>query len=495
MSRKTCKNWCSKNGYCADGICNCNAGYYGSDCSISTCTGTQSYDPTTTSCVTSCPSGTYKNKYSSTCELCQSPCNQCSGTPTYCVSCVSSSSLQYFYLGVCYAACPNATFASGFNCAACDQITSLCLTCSGSATTCTSCMGSNFLSGSTCVASCSGSLSVADMVHMTCVASCPSYLLAVSSTCVFCSNGTYFYNNACQSNCSINGSSTYYADETYHACMQCNSQCKTCDGPYAENCTSCLSSGNPYLLLKMCWSICPKGFYANPTSGKCEVCPVQLSCTACKYDNTTLSAYCTSCIYGTFFFSTNSTCLTSCSTNQYQNTWNNSCTTCDSSCATCNGPSSFSCLSCPGVNNLLTNSTGGYCLGTCPTASGYVKVGTTCQPCDSTCITCNGIDASQCSTCQSSYYLYNGYCRYICPSGTYPDSTTQQCLPCDGTCSYCFNGTAQSCTSCSGSLYLYNFTCSSTCPSGMSPNQWNVCFELLHKYSFLLLVLVLLSAF
>lgn len=242
----------------------------------------------------------------------------------------------------------------------------------------------------------------------------------------------------------------------------------------------------------MCWAICPKGFYANPTSGKCEVCPVQLSCQACRYSIANASAFCTSCVYGTFFLSTNSTCVSSCNTNQFKNTWNNSCNTCDPSCTTCNGPSSFSCLSCPGLNYLLTNSTGGYCLDLCPTI-GYVGVGSTCQPCDSTCRTCNGIAASQCSICQTSYYLYGGYCRYICPAGTYPDSVTQTCLPCDTTCSYCFNGTAQSCTSCATGKFLYNFTCGPTCPVGMNPNQWNVCFEFLHKYSILFIGILLLG--
>jgi proprotein convertase subtilisin/kexin type 5 len=347
-------------------------------------------------------------------------------------------------------------------------------------------MNSRYLSSGTCVTTCSNPLGLYDVVHMTCVSGCLSYLLQVSQNCVYCANGTYFYGGACGSNCSVSGgASAYYPDDSYHACMTCSTYCNTCDGPYPENCTSCVSSsGTPYLLLKMCWAICPKGFYPNPTSGKCEVCPVQLSCQSCKYNSGTSAAYCTSCIYGSFYYSGNSTCISTCNTNQYQNTWNNSCTNCDPSCVTCNGPSSYSCLSCPGVNNLLTNSTGGYCLATCP-STGYVQVGTTCQPCDSTCITCNGVSSNQCATCQSGYYLYNGYCRYICPSGTYPDSTSRQCLSCDSSCSYCFNGTAQSCTSCSGSLLLYNFTCGSTCPVGMTANQWNVCFELLSRFSFI----------
>ena len=180
--------------------------------------------------------------------------------------------------------------------------------------------------------------------------------------------------------------------------MACSTSCNTCDGPYPENCTSCKStSGNPYLLMKMCWAICPKGFFANP-SGSCDVCPSSLKCQSCNYSTTTQAPYCTSCIYGNFYAATTSKCESSCNTNQYKNTWNNSCSSCDSACTTCNGPSNYSCLSCPGLNVLLVNSTGGYCLVACPSIA-YVQVGSTCQPCDSTCKTCNGISASQCATC------------------------------------------------------------------------------------------------
>jgi len=293
-------------------------------------------------------------------------------------------------------------------------------------------------------------------------------------------------NQTCQSNCSA--ATNTYPDDNYHACLPCDPWCKTCDGPYSENCTSCdLSPQNnaTYLLLKICWLTCPRGFYPNTVTNKCEVCPVQLSCQSCKFNNMSNTSYCTSCASGTFFTSSgplNTSCLTSCNSTQFKNTWNNSCDPCHASCATCRGPSSFACLSCPGSDNLLTNSTGGYCVPSCPTV-GYTKVGSVCQPCDATCMICNGTSSASCSACKSGYYYYGGYCRYICPAGTYPDVITQYCLPCDVSCSYCFNGTQNSCTSCVSGRYLYNFTCGTACPAGMTPNQWDVCFSILLKYS------------
>lgn len=245
------------------------ANSYGSDCSAS-CTSGQYYNPLSSTCTTLCPSGTYANTFSHTCELCQGACAQCVGTPTNCVGCVSSSNLKYFYSGVCYAVCPNVTYTSGFNCLAC-SVADNCKTCSGASDACTSCLGNLILDLTSCVSTCPSERGTLDLVHNECVASCPTYLLTVSSTCVYCPNGTYLFNSVCAANCSGgNSTSTYYADDYYHACMLCNTACNTCDGPYPENCTSCISSSaTPYLLLKMCWAICPKGFYANPVSGKC----------------------------------------------------------------------------------------------------------------------------------------------------------------------------------------------------------------------------------
>ena len=258
--------------------------------------------------------------------------------------------------------------------------------------------------------------------------------------------------------------------------MNCHTECSACDGPYPENCTICVSaSGSPYLLLKMCWSICPKGFYANPSSGKCEVCPAGLLCTSCGYYSGNSTTYCTACSYGTYYQAATTVCGTTCLSTQYKNTWNNSCNDCDVACTTCNGPTAYSCTSCIATSYLLVNSTGGYCQASCP-ALGYIQIGTNCQLCDPTCSTCNGISVSSCADCASNYYFFSGYCRYVCPNATYPDSTSWQCLACDVSCSYCFGGTSSSCTSCATGLYLYNFTCSGSCPAGMLPNQWNVCF-------------------
>ena len=106
----------------------------------------------------------------------------------------------------------------------------------------------------------------------------------------------------------------------------------------------------------MCWTICPKGFYADTTSNLCAICLSNMSCSACAFNNVTNTSYCTSCKYGYYFTASNNSCGTACLSTQYKNTWNNSCSSCDLSCSTCNGPTSFSCtsISIVGLSNAIT---------------------------------------------------------------------------------------------------------------------------------------------
>jgi len=60
----------------------------------------------------------------------------------------------------------------------------------------------------------------------------------------------------------------------------------------------------------MCWSVCPKGFYANDIAGACQVCPIQLQCSTCVMVG--LIVECKTCIYGTYFQTGTATCASTC---------------------------------------------------------------------------------------------------------------------------------------------------------------------------------------
>jgi proprotein convertase subtilisin/kexin type 5 len=450
-SRKTCPNWCSQNGYCMGGICNCISGYYGDDCSKTICTSGLFYNTLTLTCVATCPSGYYANTYNTACMKCHSSCQQCYGEPTICTGCVSSASNpQYYYNSTCSSQCPAGTYATGFTCTICDSAVSFCKTCDVIATNCTSCITGKFLSQpgyGTCIPSCptTGTYSVTDMVNSVCVATCSSNLVLINTginTCQFCPNSTYKLtsNSSCVTSCP----NFFYANDTIWLCSRCDASCLTCNGGYAENCTSCSPTATlKYLLLKMCWSVCPGGYYANDTAGACQICPTGQNCGNCTYQNSSQAIICTSCAYGYFFQSNTSTCLSGCDPNQFPNLGNNSCVTCDTSCLTCIGPGTSSCASCLSPLLFVGNVTGGFCISECPGVGYYSGLPTLnkCIACDLTCLNCSGSSASQCTACFNGSYLNLGYCRYVCPPAKYPNDILRVCSICDGSCTFCFGST------------------------------------------------------
>ena len=102
---------------------------------------------------------------------------------------------QYYYNSSCYAACPSSTYALVNNtCVDCDTATAFCATCTGSPTTCTSCLNNLYLSqpvSGSCVSSCTGTYNLQDEVNNVCVSSCPSNMKAPGNgSCLLCSTIT-----------------------------------------------------------------------------------------------------------------------------------------------------------------------------------------------------------------------------------------------------------------------------------------------------------------
>ena len=240
-SRKICPNWCSQNGFCTRGICNCLPGYFGADCSIASCTSTQYFDTTTNLCVNACPSGTYSNVYSHSCMPCANTCSQCRDEPTICISCISSpTNRQYFWVAnsTCVSACPSTTYTDGDYCRDCDATVSKCGSCDYDPTNCTSCLGGLFLQApnfGSCGPTCTGTYSIYDVVNYKCVSTCINNLIYYAGSCTLCpnptdgncdlcANGTYKYigDQLCHGSCP----SSYYADIPTRFCKACDTTCK-----------------------------------------------------------------------------------------------------------------------------------------------------------------------------------------------------------------------------------------------------------------------------
>jgi proprotein convertase subtilisin/kexin type 5 len=192
----------------------------------------------------------------------------------------------------------------------------------------------------------------------------------------------------------------YYADT--NGCSPCITDCSVCTGP--TGCTTC--TANHYLYSNTCVLTCPDGF---TTSNNPNIC--------------------------------------------YQ---------CDSTCATCNGPSSSQCTTCSGLNYLTPSGT---CSLTCPAS--FYGSNNLCTICPSGCVSCSSATSCQTSNCLAGSSYINGVCQ-ACASGkgsaagsVGPCTTTcnANCRNCDGsqTCliSTCLAGTYlninNACVSCSGS--------------------------------------------
>ena len=137
----------------------CQTGYYGdsngnctlcvapcSTCtSVSFCLSCATNYLTNNTCVVAslCPSGTYANLTSLTCDACSANCSTCSSVSSNCTSCIS----PYFYFnGSCINSCPSGMFQNSTVCSSC---VSPCQTCV-SAAVCLSC-STNYLTNYTCV--------------------------------------------------------------------------------------------------------------------------------------------------------------------------------------------------------------------------------------------------------------------------------------------------------------------------------------------------------
>lgn len=135
-----------------------------------------------------------------------------------------------------------------------------------------------------------------------------------------------------------------------------------------------------------CVSPCPDGYYADSTTGYCELCIVIADCAECTEDLTSLfSATCTVC-NSPLILDQDGNCVYECSGSSYSST-------CDDDvacCASCEDP----CDECEDADTCTTCLTDylyeGDCVNPCP--SGYYQDDSNiCQDCDTTCLTCNGL--------------------------------------------------------------------------------------------------------
>jgi hypothetical protein len=174
-----------------------------------------------------------------------------------------------------------------------------------------------------------------------------------------------------------------------------NGFCQPCPANTQWDGTACQPTVNcppPAYVWNGVKCICATGYYPIGAGGACVACDPNSS-----YNSAQGTCYCNNGYYGNW----------------------QKCYSCDSSCATCSGPTNTQCTSCYGTSTL--NSNGG-CTTGCP-AGQYVNPNNQCSPCIANCALCYSGDS--CTTCVSGYgtslTVVNGIIVIACtpvPTGT-----------------------------------------------------------------------------
>ena len=467
------------------------------------------------SCVNACPSGFYAGSTVSSagtsqpnCLVCDSSCLTCQNTSTYCTSCPSGYNLDS--QGNCNSNCSSPSTYYVLTTRQCLNCSGSCYTCQGPLSTdCLSCRPPLSLYGGQCVTNCPfGYYSTSTYVCKQCSSPCASCSM-LSTNCTSCVSPYLTQSSNTGLLCVLNCLTSFYPNSTVQSCYPCSSACLTCSGPASNQCTSCpsgsillqgscttscpsatvliqqgsqsicqaCSSGcsncsvsstsslstictqclpNYYLYKGICYTSCPSGTYASPTSFTCNLCNL-VGCQTCIF-NASMSVQCTNCQAGYYPLGDTGTCVTLCPTGY---------TLVNSQCAVtpvCQGYT---------YNNL--------CLMNCPQSTYAVTSPTkACMNCSASCVSCTNV--SVCLQCSNSTYVYYNSsinassCVSYCSSGLYADSNIGQCSPCGNNCSSCYQSSNQVvCTSCQSGYVLLGSQCVQSCPIGYYQSTSNIC--------------------
>jgi hypothetical protein len=375
-------------------------------------------------CIKSCGVGFYEDTATLTCWRCFKTCAGCSGPlPTDCTTCLVGFQLAG---GFCLRTCLANQYFTDFGLNECRYCHISCLSCDGgSEVDCLSCRTGFY------------------QVFRSCHKCHPWCLTCQGQTvfsCLTCHPG-YTYDPVrmyCELNPLCSGGLVRYA--TSNICRPCHVYCATCDDVTENSCLTCSAAFTYQPATKYCRRNCVSHQYYLPVLNSCPTC--YTNCLECSGP---LSTECLSCYPGSFKRADNS-CLLNCLANQYYDALGTMiCQNCHATCATCSGPTSTNCLTCP-VGKVLNFDNS--CLSSCPLNT-FLSAGN-CFPCALNCPTCTSSATTACLSCSLGYLLNpDGTCQLTCPPTYYfPDAVQRKCLACFHRCLTCSQASKSDCLSC-----------------------------------------------
>ncbi|CAI2372672.1 unnamed protein product [Moneuplotes crassus] len=218
----------------------------------------------TGTCKASCDSG-YSSNGGTTCVQCNGICLTCSqANRNVCETCNTTGTYKFFYneTDLCYATCPDGSYADSNNCRAC---TTPCSTCN-STTFCLSCVSTSatpyLQAGGTCTNQCSNIQTPVNNICTDCNSPCSSCGPSPSD-CTSCIGTLLLYRTGCVSTCPDN--TLQQGDQ----CFDCDSKCSSC----VNTTTTCSSCANGLYLYEENCQVCPSGYKGNLQTGYCEPAP------------------------------------------------------------------------------------------------------------------------------------------------------------------------------------------------------------------------------
>ncbi|KAL4477517.1 hypothetical protein ABPG74_002667, partial [Tetrahymena malaccensis] len=285
------------------------------------------------------------------------------------------------------------------------------------------------------------------------------------SKCSYCESGYIFYptNNDCKKPDICQNGSGLVIDISngQMCCIDCCQQCNWQNADGSQNCTQCISGYE--LIGNRCYENCKSNFYRDQDKSQCTGTTDQ-DCTLCNQ------------LY--FQFDKISKRCQKCPNNQYLQSSNQFCSTCDYQCIPCNSiPFTFSTFQID--SNLITSQD--YCLVcSCKQCQdGFIKFNE--QQCIASCdlIGSNYVFDSSTNSCQCQpgykYQIQNPFKNnFDCTQGLsqgYYCNDQNKCLKCNQNCIQCSD--SQNCQKCNKGYYLWENNCNSSCFPNLSvvPNE------------------------
>ncbi|KAJ3802355.1 growth factor receptor domain-containing protein [Lentinula aff. detonsa] len=413
MQSSACEPACSSSGICtSSGTCSCAAGFTGASCE-------------------SCES----DFFGSSCQACPSGCLDCDDGISGSGKCLAFNITN----APSSCNCINGECGSDGQCS-CNAG----WTAADNGTACAKCASGFFLTST-------GDCKICEIGCSACA--------DITGDCQTCKSGfTQDANDKtkCDAEPTTTSSGTVCPDGSFSSgatCSSCSSSCQTCNGATSNDCVICASGSyafNGSCITADSNGVCEgTGLIADNNKKECDTCGAK--CTSCGISGFTTAStvnqlQCTGCLPGSFL--SNGTCVSSCPAGTFISSQNNTtCTSCDSSCSTCAGSSTF-CLTC--ANGELASN--GQCVSTCPANTVAANTTKTCLDCHPDCVSCSGTAFNQCLSCPADRpVLSQGRCLPVCGKSQFFDSTSGSCQACDSSCSSCSGSGPSNCLACSSS--------------------------------------------